>query len=293
MPIVFMCWQKREVVLIIDSHVYCLPPRLADPEVNLAASEEMITTAIHHHPEGTYALNLSSPKAISQSMEQSGIDRAVLVSLPWFNGELCHENNAFLLDIVAKDNRFMSVCAVQPLEGDWLKEAESCFENGAVGLKVNPGWQGYALDGPEMGELANYVSEKEKFLMVHVDHPYRKSIASPAHLFQLLREHPQTRFVAAHMGGLLGLYVFHPPVAEVLKNVWFDTAVSSTLELVQFFVMAGLCHKIIFGSDFPFNHSHSQRQVLEGLLAQDFDKSVRDAMFSENLLKLITRRKEG
>jgi len=284
-----MCWHKREAVLIIDSHVYCLPPRLADPEVNLASSEEIITAAIHRHPEGPYALSLSSPKAISQSMEQSGIDRAVLISLPWFSGELCHENNAFLLDTVAKDNHFMAVCAVQPLKSDWLKEAESCFESGAVGLKVNPSWQGYALDGSEMEELSSYVSEKNKFLVVHVDHPYRKSLSSPANLYQLLRARPQTRFVAAHMGGLLGLYVFHPPVAETLKNVWFDTAVSSTLKIVRFYVEAGLSEKIIFGSDFPFNHSHSQRQVLEGLLSQNFDRSMGEAMLSQNLLDLIRK----
>lgn len=273
--------------MIIDAHVYCLPQKLRAPEAVLPQSENMIADAIYKHPEGCYALNLSSPESIKSSMDENKIDKSVLVAFPWSDQDLCIENNNFILETVLKHSCFMAVCAVQPNGKVWNKEVERVLNNGAIGIKINPAWQGFELDGSEMDELADFIEQKKAFLMVHVDQPFRKSPASPAHLFNLAQRHPKTKILAAHMGGLLGLCTLHSPVADVLKNVWFDTAVSSTLGMVNCYVDAGLRDKIIFGTDFPFNHNHSQKQVLEGIRELNLSSNIEKAILYENFYSFI------
>jgi predicted TIM-barrel fold metal-dependent hydrolase len=273
--------------MIIDAHVYCLPERLRDHKVRLPVEEKNIVITIYKHPEGEAALKLSSPGNILLSMDKSGIDKSVLVSLPWKGQDLCRENNDFVLEQARCNQRFMAICSVQPRARDWKGEAVRCLSKGAIAIKVNPVWQGGSLDSHEINELADFIAKKRAFLMVHVDHAFRKSNASAAHLFNLAKTNPKTRILAAHLGGMLGLYNLHQPIAEALKNVWFDTAVSSTVKMVEFNIKSGLENKIIFGSDFPFNHNHEQIQVLRSTRSLKLGRSVKNKILSENLLSLI------
>lgn len=257
---------------MIDAHVYCLPPRLRQADVRLPASERSIQEAIHRHPEGPYALALSAPEAILASMDHSGIQCSVLVAFPWADPELCRENNDYILGTAAGNERFLAICSVQPTSPAALQEMSRVVHAGAVGIKVNPVWQKFALDDPRMDELALAVQSTQAFLMLHVDQPYKTSPASSARLYALARKHPGLRILAAHLGGLLGLSALHPPVARTLANVWYDTAVSSTLEMVRWYCQAGLADKVILGTDFPFNHSHSQKQVVDVIRGLGLDR---------------------
>ena len=277
---------------MIDAHVYCLPDRLRNVSVSLPHSEMEVARAIYSHPEGEMALSLSSPQAILRSMDSCDIATSVLIAFPWKTQKLCKETNDYLLDLVSRENRFACFCSVQPGETGSIREVERVRKAGALGIKVNPAWQGLELNGPEMIDLGSYLLQEEIPLMVHVDHPYRLSPASPAHLHDLAVRLPELRILAAHLGGLLGLYGLHPPVAEGLKNVWFDTAVSSTLEMVGFYVQAGLQDKLVLGSDFPFNHSHSQKQMIQGIKDLGLEGEIVNKIFIDNFLDFLGR-KEG
>lgn len=272
--------------MIVDGHVYCLPERLRRVSAVLPKSERAVVTAIYSHKESATVLKLSAPEAILKSMRAARIDRSVLVAFPWQNEKLCTETNEHLLDLVGQGSRFDCITSVQPRKRGWQGLARFCLENGALGLKVNPSWQGFDLDGPEMDAVCRFAVERNVFVMIHVDAAYKKSVSQPADLLALVSRHPKTKIWASHLGGLLGLYHLHPPIKKKLKNIWFDTAVSSTLKFVDFYVQAGLEHKIIFGSDFPFNHSHSQSQVLSGLRGLSLGAGVNQQILSENFYKL-------
>lgn len=271
---------------MLDAHVYSLPARLRDPAVDLPPGDEAVVRAIHRHPEGPYALSLSAPEAIRESMDRCGIRRSVLVSFPWDSPGLCRENNDHVLGQAAADPRFLAVCSARPGLPGWEEEVRRTLAAGAAGIKINPVWQHLELDGPEVLELAALAEEAGTFLMVHVDHAYRRSPASPARLFALAERRPGLRILAAHLGGLLGLHALHPPVARTLANVWFDTAVSSTLEMVGFCHRAGLAERLVFGSDFPFNHCHDQITVLEGLRRLGLPPVDLEALLEGNFLRL-------
>ena len=271
---------------MIDAHVYCLPPHLRQPGVALPKSERIIQEAIHWHSEGPYALSLASPDAILDSMDQAGIERSVLVAFPWADPTLCCENNDYILEQATTNRRFMAVCAVQPASVDALAETRRALNAGALGIKVNPAWQGYCLDDPRLDELAEVVLQHKAFLMLHVDQPYKHSPASPASLFNLAVRQPKLKILAAHLGGLLGLSSVHSPVAQQLTSIWYDTAVSSTLEMIRWYCQIGLTTKLVLGSDFPFNHSHSQKQMVDGLQDLELGHDVLQNILEKNFLRL-------
>ena len=273
---------------IIDSHVYCLPPRLADPQVKLPQSEKSIIEAIYDHPDGSYALRLTSHKNIKISMDNCGINKSVLVALPWTDARLCRETNDYLLTLASKTASFLALCAIQPRDKYWIREAERCFSANAIGLKVNPNWQGFNLNSPEINDVADMISEQGKVLMVHVDHAFKISGASPAHFYNFIKKHPRTRIIASHMGGGIGLYNLNKYISETMQNVWFDTAVSSTLKMVKIYIKTGLGHKIVFGSDFPFNHSHEQEQVIMGIKNLNLGPVREESIFEKNFSALMS-----
>ncbi len=271
---------------MIDAHVYCLSARLRRPELRLPANERAIQKAIYDHVETPYALSLASPASILHSMNEAGIDHSVLVAFPWANLELCQENNDAILEATASNNRFLPLCSVQPLVAQAFQEVERVLKAGALGIKINPAWQGFFLHDTKMDMLAECIIQHNAFLMIHTDHPYKHSPASPAHIFDLASRWPKLKILATHLGGLLGISALHAPVAHKLQNVWFDTAISSTLEMVCFSCQAGASKKIVFGSDYPFNHSHSQKQVVEGLRNLQLTSSILTDIFEKNFLRL-------
>lgn len=272
---------------ITDSHVYCLPPRLREASSNFSTENLQVARAIHGHPDASWVLPLSSPSEITRSMASSGISRSILVSFPWATQDLCSENNEFIMQACKADPEFLGICSVQPLDNGWRKEADRCAADGAVGIKVNGAWQGFELDCAAMDSVALWAGRNNKFIMTHVDQAFRKSPTSAAHLLALAERHPNTRFLAAHLGGLLGLYAPLSNMASRLQNIWFDTAVSATLYMVRMYIEAGLEKKVVFGSDFPFNHSHSQAQVLSGIRALGLASDMERAILSENIELLL------
>lgn len=282
--------------MIIDAHVYSLPSRLRQRNCVFPVSEHGAPTAIYRNApveEVELALALSAPERICESMAEAGISHSVLTALPWKSLELCIENNDHILEWTARDGRFMAVCAVQPGDDGWRDEVRRCLDAGVVGFKLNPAWQDLLLDSPNAIALADMCREAKVFLEIHVEHAFRSSTASASALCDLLRCCPGTRVLATHLGGLLGLYRLHPPVEKLLANVWFDTAASSTLRFVDFYVQAGLADRLVFGTDFPFNHCHGQSEVLSGIRALGHPAEVLGRILGNNFETLCAVRVGG
>src|SRR5688500_14738751 len=101
-----------DVMMALDAYTYCLPERLRDPQVALPQMDAIIHKTIYKHQESALALLLSSMESILNSMNESQISQSVIYSLPWRSPELCRENNNYLLEACAKDNRLIPVCSV-------------------------------------------------------------------------------------------------------------------------------------------------------------------------------------
>ena len=267
--------------MIIDAHVYCIPPQLQTYDAKLMTGEEVILDAIYRHQESPLALALSDIGKIRESMKQNSIDKVLLVPLPWYSEELCRISSEYLIDLAAKDEDLYALCTVSPtlLDKGLL---EKHLKAGAVGIKVNPAWQKCVLDSAEMDALSELAGHYGVPIMVHIDHSYKRSVTDPASLLNLASRHPYTKYLAAHLGGGLGLYSLHPPLREKMQNIWFDTATSSTMMMVKFYVEAGLQDRLLFGTDFPFNHCHNQYDQICSIQQAGFGENVTGNIFSNN-----------
>lgn len=272
--------------MIIDAHVYCIPSRLQKYDSELMADEDVILDAIYRHHESPLALALSDISKIRESMEQNSVDKVLLVPLPWYSEELCRISSEYLISVAANDDRFYSLCTVSPilLNKELL---ESHIKAGAVGIKVNPAWQKCELDSKEMDELSELAGHYDVPIMVHIDHSYKRSVTDGASLLSLASRHLNTRYLAAHLGGGLGIYSLHPPLREKMQNIWFDTATSSTMMMVKFYVEAGLQDRLLFGTDFPFNHCHNQSEQIHSIQQAGFGDNVTRNIFSNNFKLLF------
>ena len=275
--------------MIIDAHVYALPDRLQKVNADLPAGEKEIISSIYKHSEGEMALALSSIESIEKSMEAASISKSTLVSFPWRSAILCAENNHYIMEATKhKPDNFWGICSINPSCSDSFSLIKSFKANGIVGVKINPEWQGdFALDSECVCELADEIIENGLFLMTHVDHPFNISNASGAHLLSLARKKPELKIIAAHMGGMIGMYYLNENMKENFNNIWFDTAVSSTIKMVNHYIDIGLSDKIIFGTDFPFNHSHNQEQVVKAVKSLKLATEIESKIFSGNFLQLL------
>lgn len=274
--------------MIIDCHVYSFPERLRKPGLPIPSSDAQAAEALFDHPESPLALALSAPESIRESMCTAGIELSVLVSMPWASPDLCRETNEHVLEM-AQLPYFACIASVQPKKPGWRDEAERALAEGALGIKINPRWQGFALDDACVLELADLIADKKRVLMTHVDQAYRTSECGAAHLISLAAQRPHTRILAAHMGGLLGMYASLPQVASRLGNLWFDTAISATLYMVPVYMRLGLGSHVVFGSDYPFNHCHSQKVVLEDLRKEVTEPDNQKRVIGENFRAFLEK----
>lgn len=275
---------------IIDAHVYCLPKiELDDLRWSSSSGMRRIYRAIFSDEYGVKISHLAKPEKIIDSMERAGVNKSVLVSFPWPDPFLCDLNNIFILDEVRNNSNFLAICSVTPNDNQAIYKVESLLESGAIGVKLNPNWQDFNFSNKVFHEILDILEKKNSFLMLHVDQSYKSEIASANFLIRCAESHPELKILAAHLGGLVGAYELIPRFKDILKNVWYDTAISATPEFIRFYCDIGLDDKMIFGTDFPFNHSHSQEQLVNDLLLIGIEEHKIRRIFSENFEKMLAK----
>ncbi len=106
----------------------------------------------------------------------------------------------------------------------------------------------------------------------------------PSELLHLVKEFPNLKIIAAHYGGMLGMYWPYPPVRQALNNVYYDTALGvSAGEVAAAYVSVGLSDRILFGSDFPM---HSPAKIINDL-RRTLDIEILEKVLGGNFLKNI------
>ncbi len=206
---------------------------------------------------------LKGASDIIDAMDENGVDVSVVFGFPWKNSDTAKLNNDYIMDMCAKyPARLKGFSCFDPASVDPAKEIERCLDGGLSGV----------------GELAFYQSgidlEKIKHLMpvmeicrkrnlpilIHTDAPVGrtypgKSPITLAQIYQLAKHFPDNKIVLAHFGGGIFFYMLlKRQVADVLKNIYYDTAASPFLYTPEIYKLAMTLagkDKILFGSDYP------------------------------------------
>jgi predicted TIM-barrel fold metal-dependent hydrolase len=266
---------------IVDAHVHVFPDEVALHRERFFDGEP-IFEAIYADP----ASRLVTADRLVTAMDDHGVAVSVALGFPWKKQANMDRHNQAILEAQRRyPERIIGLGMVDPALTDAPARARDLLEAGLGGLG-ELAWYDQDLDAEVRGQLAplaTVCAEAGKPLLLHtneaVGHKYPgKAPMTLGALYELLKQNPRTIWILAHWGGGLFFYaLMKKEVAEVFRNVYFDTAASPFLYQPQ--VYAEACRivgpeKILFGTDYPLIAPDRYYRELEAAgLSQD-EKSL-------------------
>ncbi|MCL5959621.1 MAG: amidohydrolase family protein [Chloroflexi bacterium] len=278
--------------MIIDFHTHTFPDEVRKDRGRFMKNEDWFRT-LYDNPRARTA----APEDVIESMDEAGVDKAVLLGFCWSQHENCVEHNDFTIEAVHKfPDRFIGFASLQPKAGKRaVAEIERCVSAGLRGIgEWNPSGQRFDLN--EDREAIDPVVEAAIHfgipILIHttepVGHHYKgKGGAELGHVYHLAKQFPDLRLVCAHWGGGLPFYELMPEVAESSRNLYYDTAASPFLYRPSIFRIVphiiGI-RRILFGTDFPLiGHT----RFLNEIRSQHLPTDTREAFLGNNARAIL------
>ncbi len=285
--------EERPTPRIIDFHTHAFPAWLRDDR------------ARYLERDATFGELFADPRAkmatadeLIAAMDADGVDASVVMGMGWTDHGLAREVNDYIVESVRRyPGRLYGFCGVNPAWGEGAaREAERCAAAGLVGVgELHPDTQGYDIgDKRTMAPLMAAAEHLSLIVTTHssepVGHTYPgKGATRPESLWRFILAFPDVIIVCAHWGGGLPFYALMPEVADVLANVYFDTAASPFLYTPDVFpTVASLAgaRRILLGSDYPLLRA---RRLIEQARASVPNADDLAAMLGGNAERLLVR----
>lgn len=256
--------------MIIDIHTHIFPPEVISRRQDFFP-EDPAFKWLYDSPKA----RLVGPEELLQTLDEEGIDRAVVFGFPWRLRRLCQRHNDLVLEAQSRyPRKLIAFACVNALEGWAAAEVERCLAAGARGV----GELAFYHEGlgqeviAALEPLADLCQGYGVPLLLHTNEPVGhvypgKSPIQPGDIYKLVQAFPGLTLILAHWGGGLFFYqLLKKEVAEVMAKVYFDTAASPYLYRPQIYKVAIDImgpERILFGSDFPLLPPSRYRRELE------------------------------
>ena len=277
--------------MIVDSHCHVVPPDFSSRHQELAARDATYA-ALFPQPGGRFA----DAETLLQEMDAAGVDRAVAMGFGWTDPDIADEANDYVVRAAAAHPaRIAAFASVNPAWGaQAVREASRCLDAGAAGIgEIHADSQRFDIaDTAVMEPLMTLLRTRGAPIVVHasepVGHQYPgKGSTTPGNLLQFAANFPENRIVFAHLGGGLPFYAAMPEVADVLQNVWYDTAALPFLyrpSAVAAAVMTAGADRVLFGTDYPLL---AHRRVIDYVRSAGLPQGDLDAIMGGNASFLV------
>jgi predicted TIM-barrel fold metal-dependent hydrolase len=278
--------------MIIDAHTHISPPEIRNNREKFFEGEDNFRL-LYEDPRSM----LIGAAELVNELDSWSADKAVSFGFPWSDAGkevLC---NDYVLEAGRRfPERIIPFACVNPLRGkSAIQEARRCLEAGAKGVgEVATYHDGMGAGVREkIAPLAELCADAGVPLLLHTNKPVGhhypgKAQMSPRDLYELVKAHPRTLWIFAHMGG--ALFVFHllkKEADEVLKNVYYDTAALPYLykpEVFRAFAASAGIGRLLYGSDYPLlGLPRYKRAMEEGGLTEE----EKGAVLGNNLAALL------
>ena len=205
---------------------------------------------------------LATDEELIRAAADAGVDRVVACGFPWRDLGRCSAENAAFADAASAHPQLTWMAIVPPHAGTAAaRELDRAFTAGACALgELNADAQGWDLaDLSALAPVLEVCIAHDRPVLLHasepVGHPYPgKGAATPDKLVSFLSAYPRLKVVLAHWGGGLPFYELMPEVADLCRNVTYDTAASTYLyrpEVFRAVVDIIGPDRVLWGSDFP------------------------------------------
>ncbi len=244
--------------MIIDVHTHIFPERMCRDR------------AVFFDGQAAFRLLYDSPKSrmadaetLIAAMDAAGVDMAVTFGFPWKRPDLWQLHNDYILETASRyPKRLIPLCCVDVEMEGAAGEVERCLAAGCAGVGelafYTSGIDQKALDLLE--PVMALCRAADVPVMIHTNEPVGhvypgKAPMTPGEIYDAAAAFPENKLIFAHWGG--GLFFYHllkKEAADVLKNVYYDTAASPFLydpKIYRIAVDIMGPDKILLGSDFP------------------------------------------
>jgi uncharacterized protein len=251
------------IMRIVDAHTHVFPQEVCLGRERFGGRDGWFGQ-LYENPRST----LATVEELIESMDASGIDRAVLCGFPWSDAGMCQYHNDYMRESVASyPDRLRWLAVVTPSrESRAGQMAIDAFEAGAAGIgELNADAQSFDLRNPRaLDDVASACEVYRKPMLLHVSEPIGhqypgKGTATPDRLLTFVEQHQDLQVIAAHWGGGLPFFELMPEVRQLAANVIYDSAASTYLYDFTIFLQALSLvgpQKIVFGTDYPLLKQH-------------------------------------
>jgi len=240
----------------IDAHVHLLAPQNRKDIVESFRTEGPALYREMSHPPTRRIWQSANMEDLLLEMDRNRIQKAIAFGFPWRTQERCCWDNAYVAECVSRSGgRLLGLAVFQPFIGKAaVLEVKRCFEEyGFIGVKIKAQWQGYSLTDRDLLEpIIEIVAAHDGIALVHVEQSTKPSNGNgPREFLQFLELFPDLRIIAAHFGGMTGMYFPYSLIKKRFRNVVFDCALGTAGDIASAYIAVGLEDRLVFGSDFP------------------------------------------
>ena len=222
------------------------------------------------------------------SMKKAGVSRSIVlpvVTAPkQFSGI-----NSFAVSINEKySDCLTSFGGIHPDSEDYKGQLKFLKDEGFVGIKLHPDYQGVMFNDIRYKRIVDYASELDMIIQVHagVDIGMPDPVhCTPKMALEVLSDTGAKKLVLAHFGG----WKLWDEVEEILagRDVYFDTAfIEGYMDRKQFerIVKAHGSDRVLFATDSPWS---GQKETIDWINACDLDDETKEKILYKNAQKLL------
>ena len=268
--------------MVVDFHVHCFPDRLA-----LRAIPELAAAGgIQPYSDGTVS-------GLRRSMREAGVSLSVVQPVAT-RPQQVRVINAWAAEQEAirrssrQPEQLLFFGTLHPDLVDWREEIGRIREDGLLGIKFHPDYQGFFVDEERMWPFYEALLQEGLIILFHAgeDVGFPPPVhCTPEGLARVLHRFPGGRIVAAHMGG----YRCWEGVARHLvgKEIYFDTSFSFAdlgAAGMARLIRAHGPRKVLFGTDSPWT---GQKESLASIQGLDLPPGAEERILYRNALSLL------
>lgn len=266
--------------MIIDFHTHVFPDQIAERTISHLARTGKETPSFNGTVQGLLA-----------EMQKSGTDISIL--LPVITAPKQFESvNRFAIALNSAEEtrgKLISFAGIHPACENLTEKMTWIKENGFLGVKIHPDYQGTFIDDDAYVEIMRAASELDLIVVTHagVDgaFPNEPVRCTPSRVRNLLKKAPHEKLVLAHLGGNL---MYEDVLASLCGlPVYFDTAhVLSSIPKETFLRVVAKhgIDRIVFATDAPWS---KQKEDISTVKSYGLTQAEEEKLFYKNALSLL------
>ncbi len=270
--------------MYIDFHTHAFPTKIAASTLSHLREGSLRVSGcdILPHTDGTY-------EGLESVCSVCGVDLAVVLPIVTKPSQT-QKVNAVASEINNTHGRLLSFGSLHPLDLEAEDIVDRLAEDGFVGIKLHPEFQGVYADSDEMVRVCKRAERTGLTVVLHAgrDIGYPPPVhADPERLCRIVDACPSLTLVAAHLGG----WMMWDEVADRLVGtpIYFDTAFISdylSTERARDIIRAHGSKRVLFGSDCPWELPGTTIDYIKKL---SLTKEEEDNIFFKNAKIILNR----